>query len=217
MSENDSHSGDDVRRYPPQDVISYVHDYGLDVKKREIYLFGREEAVSRGDSGDIYEPGVDFMMANQFIKNLRLLQSIATDPILIHMKTCGGDWHEGMAIYDAIKACPNYIVILNYTHARSMSSLIFESADYRVMMPNSTFMFHEGTNAFDGTYKQWMSEVKQNLIYVDVMLDIYVDAMKNKGKYKRRSRAWIKEWIQNQMNIAREHVSTQGYYRALPL
>ena len=63
-----------------------------------------------------------------------------------------------MAIYQAIEACPNYVTILNYTHARSMSSLIFLAADWRAMLPYSTYMFHEGTWGFEGTVRQARTE-----------------------------------------------------------
>lgn len=121
-------------------VISHVNDYGLDVEHREIFLFPREEYMYGGGEEGLEEPGVDFGMANQFIKNLRLLSNLSDEPILIHLKSCGGDWIEGLAMYQAIKACKNHITILNYASARSMSSIIFCAADYRAMLPFSTFM-----------------------------------------------------------------------------
>lgn len=116
------------------------------------------------------------------------------------MKTCGGDWKEGMAIYDAIKSCPNQVIILNYTHARSMSSLIFQAADKRVMMPHSTFMFHDGTMAINGTVKQFYTEYEQTKIQEDQMLNIYIDSMKKKGKMKNDKPEKIRKWLRDQMD-----------------
>ena len=126
------------------------------------------------------------------------------DPILIHLKTCGGDWQEGMAIYQAIKACPNEVIMLNYTHARSMSSLIFLAADKRVFLPYSTFMFHDGTMGYEGTVKQYLTEAEELKKSRDQMLDIYIDAMQEKGRFAGESRSKIKKWLKGQMDRKEE-------------
>ena len=200
--ENSKHLIDKMIKRPSDDEIYHIQEYSLDIKANHIYLFGEEDYILPDSDGG--EPGVEFAMANKFIKNLNILMRSSRDPILIHMKTCGGDWAEGMAIYDAIKSCPNRIVILNYTHARSMSSLILCAADKRVMMPNSTFMFHDGTFALDGTVKQAFTEIEELQKSNDVMYDIYIDKMKEKGKLKRRSRKAIKEWLKSMMDKKEE-------------
>ena len=107
---------------------------------------------------------------------------------------------EGMAIYDTIKACPNRVTILNYTHARSMSSLIFQAGDKRVMLPNSTFMFHEGTVSFSGTHKQFMTQATEEAASREIMVDIYIKAMQDGGKMSEHPKSKIKRWITDQMN-----------------
>jgi ATP-dependent protease ClpP protease subunit len=139
-------------------------------------------------------------MTNRFIRNLNILIRKSQDPILIHMKTNGGDWQEGMAIYDAIISCPNNVCILSYTHARSMSSIIFQAADKRVMMPHSMFMFHDGTMGYEGTSKQFLIEADELKKSLDIMLDIYIDSMKQSGKMMKLGRDKIKAWLKNQMN-----------------
>ena len=69
------------------DILSHVNNYGVDVEHREIFLFPREE-YTYGVEEEMAEPGVEFSMANQFIKNLRLLSNMTDDPILIHLKSC---------------------------------------------------------------------------------------------------------------------------------
>jgi len=197
-----THKTDGKSKYRSSyDALTHIHDYNIDIDKREIYLFGREETKSGTNDGDdiTSEPGVDFMMANQFIKNIRILQSVSSDPILIHMKTCGGMWTEGMAIYDAIKACPNYVVILNYTHARSMSSIILQAADWRAMMPYSTFMFHQGTQGFEGTKTQFQTEYEQTQISVRQMLDIYAGSMTESVLHGKKSPAQRRKWLSDKM------------------
>jgi len=194
-----SHNIDQMLKYMTDDPIYTIQEHNIDLKANHIYLLG-EESMADGSG----EPGVEFAMANRFIKNLNILMRKSHDPILIHMKTCGGVWEEGMAIYDMIKACPNLVTILNYTHARSMSSLIFQAADKRVMMPHSKFMFHEGSMSYDGTTKQYMTEAEQVKLSSHQMLKIYIDSMKSNGKLKKKSRAKIEEWLVEQMNKKEE-------------
>lgn len=184
------------REWPAAD---YVHDFDIDIEKRDIFLFGREELYADED-----EPGVDYRMANRVIKNLRILQSISDDPILIHMKTCGGFWEEGMAIYQAIKACPNHVTILNYTHARSMSSIILQAADWRAMMLDSHFMFHDGTFVFNGTVKQAFTEATQLKLSRERMMEIYVDSCEDSEVFGHLSRAQIKKKLRGLMDSKEE-------------
>ena len=177
--------------------IEIVHQYNIDFKNREIFISG-EECMSKSDEG---EPGVDHVLSARLIKNLRLLGNYNNNPILIHMKTCGGDWNEGMAVYDAIKNCPAYITILNYTHARSMSSMILQAADNRVMMPHSEFMFHHGTYGDDGEFITVISAIDFYKKTTDAMYNIYIESMRStKGsKWFSMSKGKIKKWLAEQM------------------
>lgn len=185
-------------------ALNSVHDYGIDLDTAEIFLFGREESNYGYGEPMPEEPGVDYMLSNQFVRNIRTLQTHTNKPILVHMKTCGGIWGEGMAIYDAIKACPNFVAILNYTHARSMSSLILQAADFRAMMPHSTFMFHEGTFGFEGTQKQLRTEYAESQRSMDRMLEIYAEQMKVASRFKDWSDAGLKNWLRKQMDTREE-------------
>lgn len=180
------------------DPLFHLHEYDVDIKSNHIYLFGSENYINDHQ----LEPGVEFVMANRFIRNFNLLMRVNPNiPILIHMKTEGGFWEEGMAIYDTIKSCPWPVTILNYTHARSMSSIIFQAANKRVMMPNSHFMFHEGYFGVEGTQKQVYSALDFNKKVVDkTMLDIYSKIMNEFGEFKGTSIPKIKHWIKSQMD-----------------
>lgn len=183
-------------KYKDENHLHNIHEYGIDYLANEIYLVGNPEYIGVEEG----EGGVEYSMASTFIKNLNILMRKSNHPILIHMKTCGGYWEEGMAIYDAIKTCPNQVTILNYTHARSMSSLIFSAADKRVMMPNSTFMFHEGTFSTHGTTKVARTEFAELERTGDVMLDIYVRVLKAKGTMSKKPMKAIRAWLVEQMD-----------------
>lgn len=157
------------------DTISDVNSYGLDCDSREIYL---HSYVANNDE----DPGVDYRMASSFYKNLRVLDSINQEPIVVHMHSIGGSWHDGMAIFDAITVCKSYVTIIAYGQAESMSSIILQAADNRIMMPNAYFMCHYGSTGYHGNYldvHKAASFEKKNL---DIMMDIYTESVMT-GQY----------------------------------
>lgn len=162
------------------DSISDVNSYGLDVNNREIYLH------SYISSQEEESPGVDYRMTATFYKNLRLLDTVNQDPIIIHMHSVGGNWYDGMAIFDAITVCRSYITIIVYGQAESMSSVILQAADARVMMPNSYFMAHFGSSGYEGNYLDVQQAARFEKKGTELMLDIYSERM-IKGKYIKDS------------------------------
>jgi len=202
MVEKRNYKLDHKLKIKQDDPLYYLLEGDLDLKSNHIYLFGIETyGYGAGADGGI-EPGVEYAMANRFIRNINLCMRVNPEtPLLIHMKTNGGDWNEGMAIYDAIRSFPWPVTILNYTHARSMSSLIFQAANKRVMMPHSTFMFHDGTMEIGGTGKQVSSYVKFSRKTADkIMLEIYAKSMREAGKLSDKSQEYIKRWLRNRMD-----------------
>lgn len=183
------------------DPLYYMLESDLDLKSNHIYLFGMEHYGTGQGFENTFEPGVEYAMANRFIRNLNVCMRVNPEkPLLIHMKTCGGDWTEGMAIYDAIKSFPWHVTILSYTHARSMSSLILQAANKRVLMPNSYFMFHDGTFQISGTVKSVKSAVKFSRTAEQTMLNIYAKAMTYHGVLADKTQQYLKRWLRARMD-----------------
>ena len=157
------------------DTISDVHSYGLDVKNRELYLHGYV-----GNTDD--DPGVEYRMAANFYKNLRMLDCINQEPIIIHMLSEGGEWSNGMAIFDAICICRSYITIVTYGQAESMSSIILQAADKRILTPNAHFMLHYGSVDCSGDHLSAHNYAKVDRRNTETMVDIYSEGCV-KGKY----------------------------------
>jgi ATP-dependent protease ClpP protease subunit len=152
-------------------------DLNVDEETRTIYM----GSVSK--DYDDRESGVDNFMAEFLIKGMAILDSVSNKPITIIMNNPGGDWYHGMAIFDAIKTSHSPCTIMVYGYAMSMGSIILQSADHRIMMPNSRFMIHYGT---DGTYnhakisEKWADEGKRicrdmENIYIIRMLEKALD------------------------------------------
>lgn len=188
-----------ARKSSVYDYEACVHELQLDKPNRELYLVGEEEGAVEADDA---EPGVEFLMASRIIRNLRILTLAGGGPILIHMKTDGGYVKEGYAIYDAIRTCPCYVTILNYAPATSMSSIILQAADYRVMMPSSYFMFHRGTVSVDGTTPTVQIFAEFCRHDADRMLNIYAQRMQGTdgGRVGKWTIARIEKWLTDEMD-----------------
>ena len=148
------------------DIIADQHSYGVDIKHREIYLHGHHGSFEE-------DPGVEYRMASTFIKNIRSLDLVNKEPIVIHMHSIGGNWGDGMAIYDAISLCQSYVTVVVYGQAESMSGIIMQAADARIMMPNSYFMAHYGSTESSGDYLTTQNEARHDKIIADKMFEIY--------------------------------------------
>ena len=144
-----------------------IHSRNIDVENRTIYLYG--DALVKDE-----EPGVDYRMANSFMKNMDIIARTEGD-INISMGTIGGDWNYGMAIYDKIKACPRKTIITAYAWARSMSSIILQAATERILMPHCDFMVHYGTMSVDGYYLSAKSSMEFTILTEEQMLRIYAE------------------------------------------
>lgn len=127
-------------------ILHDLHNYCVNLNTREIYL--HSYYAKDGDE----EPGVDYRQATTFIKNLHLLEISPYKPILVHLHSVGGCWDNGMAIFNAIQHSRCYIKILAYSQASSMSGVIFQAGDLRVMMPDCHFLMHYGWLSLDTTH-----------------------------------------------------------------
>jgi len=150
-----------------KDLIHDLHNYKINISTREVFLH------NSFNSDDNENPGVEYKMANTFIKNIRVLEKKSLDPITIHMNSIGGEWSDGMAIYDSISLCKSHVTVIVYGQAESMSSLILQAAAERLMMPSSYFMCHFGCFFIGCDFQNahnWMAQVKK---FLQVMMDIY--------------------------------------------
>ena len=201
------------------DPIFQLHEYGYNVHTNEIYIVPWNY-LSEGVGEESYEPGVEHTMSSRFMMSMNLARTLhCEDPLLIHMKTNGGEWNEGIAMFDLIMTYPWDVIVLNYTHSRSMSSMIPMPATKTVMMPGSEYMFHEGYYGEEATFR----EARANINWYEekaspMMLDIYSKRMKQKGKFREWDEETIKDMLQEEMerreNIYLDAVETVewGFY-----
>jgi ATP-dependent Clp protease protease subunit len=166
-----------------EQLISEIHNHHINHLNREIYLHGYMDADE--------EPGVDYRMATSFVKNLHILGLQSSQNILVHMHTIGGNWSDGMAIFNAIKLSKAPITIIGYAQASSMSGIVFQAADKRVLMPDCDMMIHHGSIALDDNAMAAKSAIDQNERSCRRMLQIFSERAVA-GKYFKERKYSIK-------------------------
>lgn len=128
-----------------EQLISDIHQYGINYDSREVYLHSLQMEEGSG------EAGVEHKMATSFIKNIHVLARQNSNPILVHLHSIGGNWCDGMAIFNTIRFCKAPITIIAYAQVSSMSGVILQAGDYRLMMPDCEFMMHYGSIHMGGS------------------------------------------------------------------
>lgn len=144
--------------------ISTLHQHNIDVKNREIFLHSPTDYDE--------ESGVEYRSAISFEKNVRYLNLLSLDPILVHMHIPGGDWQDCMAIFDTVTYSKAPIAILAYAKVESASGILFQSAPLRIMMPSANMLIHYGSLALDAEHKAaiatfaWSQKESQKMINI---------------------------------------------------
>jgi ATP-dependent protease ClpP protease subunit len=155
-----------------QDIVT-IHNYNIDISNREIYLHSYLSEMEE-------EPGVDYRCASIFEKNLRYLNLLSSEPILIHMHLPGGEWQDCLGMYDAIKFSKSKVIILAYAKAESSSSVLLQAADLRILMPNTNVLIHYGSFSINEEHsKAAASSIQWNEEECDKMIDIFTDRCMN--------------------------------------
>lgn len=184
------------------DDLECLNERGVLPSSREIFLY------SHYDGAD--EAGIDYRCANKFLMNLRYLESLNSNPVIVHQSTIGGDWNYGMMIYDAIKESRCKFVFVSHGICASMGTLIIQSVKdkgVRVTMPNCDWLIHEGTTGFSGTYKQLSSQYEYEKRILDKMYEVYVGSVGGKGSFfQDMSKPYIKKFLK------RKFTSKEDWY-----
>lgn len=180
--------------------INDIHQYNIDVINREIYLHSY--------FGDDDEPGVDYRSAITFEKNLRYLNTISLDPILIHMHLPGGDWQDCLGIYDNIKTSKSPVCIVAYAKVESSSTVLLQAADLRILSSNTNFLIHYGSISVDNEHKAALSMVQWSEKESQKMIDIFTDRCINSRIYKEKNwkRTIAKKHIVHQLATKRDWI-----------
>ena len=169
-----------------------IHQYNIDIENREIYLHSSLD--------DNEEAGVDFRSAITFEKNLRYLNQLSLDPIIVHMHLPGGDWQDCLGIYDNLKISKSPVCIVAYAKVESSSAVLLQGADLRILSANTNFLIHYGSISLDDEHKAALSSVQWSEKESEKMIDIFAERCINSKIYKEKN--WKKM-------MAKKHIVTQ--------
>lgn len=145
-------------------------NYNIDIRGRTVYL----------------DDEIDNDSASLFIKCLRYLDKTTGD-INIILNCEGGCVTNGFAIYDAIKACQNEVVIKVYGCAMSMATIVLQAGDKRILSRNARLMVHKGEMALDDHVTNVENAVKESKELEKTMVDIYLDKIQEINPDFKRS------------------------------
>jgi len=163
------------------ELVNQVHNYDVNLHTREIYLHSHYSAGHMDEEG-----GIEYRMATQFVKNLHLLDFLDDKNILVHLQSPGGDWSHGMAMFDAIEYAKSPVTMLAHGEINSMSGILFQSADKRVMMPHCEIMVHRGFLSLEGITTSVQSNADWNKKTDQTMLKIYAKKAVNGEFFKKK-------------------------------
>ena len=158
--------------------LADLHDRNLSFDTREIHVH------SVYGSGE--ESGIDYRVANTFIKNMLFLEKHGRSNILAHCHTIGGDWSDGMTMLHAMRLSKCVVNMIAYGQASSMSGIILQGADKRIMYPDCDFMIHHGSIYIEDSSRAAKEAVAWNDKACKRMLHIFAERAKNGKFFKER-------------------------------
>lgn len=155
-----------TKEYRYDNAMSWL-THGVDFESRRIHL-----------DGDVNE-----YMSSIVIRALVKMTEISNAPIEVYLSSYGGDAYAGLAIYDAIRACPCDIIM--YANGKIMSSglIIFLAGDRRFAAEHTTFMAHAVSSSTDGKVKDQEIDVNEAKRINNIMLEVLQIRSKRNKKY----------------------------------
>lgn len=159
----------------------------------EIYL--------HSDDSDPNDNGIDFRTASRFAKNIHKAEKSNDDQLIVHFSSIGGEWADGMSIYDNILHSSFSVIMIGHGCLCSMGTIILQAASKRYLMPHCDLMVHFGDLTLSGHQVSVESGSKYYTKIKNNMIDIYTDRCINGPFFKEReySRNRVKAYIKRKL------------------
>lgn len=129
----------------------------------QIYING---STSKDDSNCI-----DYLSAITVQKKIDSIED--NEDVVVNIHTIGGEWDDGILIYDLLSFMRNHTTGLCHGGVYSVGTVILQACKKRLMMPNASFMVHWGHESYSGDHKTNSSVLAYYRTLQDKMLDIY--------------------------------------------
>lgn len=134
-----------------------------------------------------YRGEVNEVMSSVIIRALLKMSEKSLDPIELYLSSPGGDAYEGLALYDAIIACPCDVHIIASGKIMSAAFIIFLAGDVRIAATHTTFMMHSVSYGVEGNVKSHEIQVNEGKRINNVFLDIMATRTNRNKKYWYRT------------------------------
>lgn len=103
------------------------------------------------------------------------LMSSASQRVDLHINSEGGQFFEGLPIYEALRQHPAHVTAHVDGLAASAASLIVQAADHRIMAKNAQMMVHDAHGLCIGNAADMRETADLLERFSDVCADIYAD------------------------------------------
>jgi len=113
-------------------VFDHLHQYGVDLRAREVYLQG---PIDYAD--DTIRIGIDHI-----VRNIRFLDKTQGD-IYLFIQTQGGAVESAVGLYDMIQQCDNDVTGVVFGECCSAGIYPLIACDHRYATKEAGFMFHQ--------------------------------------------------------------------------
>lgn len=165
-----------------RDEVEKFMEYGIYLSTRTLTI-DPEDDIEKECEGEISQK-----CAINTVKKIHILDNYNEGTINIILNNPGGSVADGFAIYDAIRACKNYVRCYVYGVAESMASIILQAADERVISENSRIMIHDGTVGYkDASPRSVENWQEYNKKVDEICYNIYLDKIREKHpKYRKQ-------------------------------
>ena len=160
-------------------LLSDIHHFNINYDTRELFLGFRDD--------DEEAQYVTPKMTSLLLKNLRWLNSVSKDPILIHMSSPGGYVADSFTIYEAVKNSTAHVTMVGYGEIMSAAVLIMLAADTRLLTKTSSFMVHGSNSGFEGGANHLQSSLEEVKRLEKVTYELYADKCKDGPFFKERN------------------------------
>ncbi|MHC4137314.1 MAG: ClpP family protease [Planctomycetota bacterium] len=102
-------------------------------------------------------------------------------PIHFYINTPGGSISDGFAVFDTIRFIKSPVISICTGLSASMGTILMlapPNKKDRVCLPNTRFMIHQPSSAYQGSASDIEISAKQILMLRDRLIDIYVEETK---------------------------------------
>jgi ATP-dependent Clp protease protease subunit len=93
--------------------------------------------------------------------------------VILHIHSDGGDAYSGFASFDIIKTCSLNVITLVEGTCSSAATLMSLAGTKRYMMPNGTYMIHQLSSDFSGTFEELRVDFENSTSIMNRCIKLY--------------------------------------------